>query len=167
MKKAYPLLILGLLWAIFLTAAPVSEELALEIGQKWLQYSFPRAQRRLVERTVAVEKEDLVLYYIHSFEGGGWVLVAADDAALPILGYSETGRFEYPITSPAVRYWMNIYEQQIIEAIQLDLSNSETLPVWNEIRGGLFSRWDSTRDVTPPAPNHLGPGPVLQQLLPG
>lgn len=149
MKKIMLASILVFLCFASLAGAPVTEEVVLEVGYIWLSHAFPEQAAKEVEQIQLVEKEGLALYYILSLSGGGWVLVAADDASLPILGYSDSGDFEYPITCPTVVYWMSIYERQLETAIRDKHSNNETLTAWNEIRAGLFSRWDSTRDVAP------------------
>ncbi|MCM1111398.1 MAG: thiol protease/hemagglutinin PrtT, partial [Clostridium sp.] len=44
--------------------------------------------------------------YIFSSESGGYAVVSADDVALPLLGYSDTGRFDSRTIPPAMRGWL-------------------------------------------------------------
>ncbi|MFO7660069.1 MAG: C10 family peptidase, partial [Candidatus Cloacimonadaceae bacterium] len=94
-------------------------------------------------------KNDIPVIHILPLQGGGFVLIAADDVSEPILGYSNTGHFEYPITSPEVRYWIGTYESQLWKAISLQIPNTEKRPVWDEIRAERFDRWNNTRNVNP------------------
>ena len=56
---------------------------------------------------------------IYLFEGanGGFVLVAADDAARPILGYSATSTLDPNNMPPALQQWLQAYQREI-EGIQ-------------------------------------------------
>lgn len=149
MKKTIPALTLVLLCFASLAGTSVAREEVIEIGGKWLRNAFPEAPPKLIETTTAVEQEGMILYYILSARDGGWVLVAADDAAMPILAYSDTGRFEYPITCPATAYWVRNYEEQIAEAILGQFSNRETRPAWDQILAGNLPQQDGSRAVSP------------------
>lgn len=75
-------------------------------------------------------------YYAFSIDrNGGFVIVSADDAALPILGYSLTGRFEINNASKEFLFWMNGYTEQIYyiktHHMQPDAS---VLAEWNQIK---------------------------------
>lgn len=148
MKKlslaVFMLTIIGLL-----CGAAVSSEEAIEIGQKWLRHVYPGRQAIVFDQIQTIEKNNIPLIFIMSMQDGGFVLVAADDVSEPILGYSDTGSFEYPIKSPEVRYWIGTYESQLWEAISLQIPNTEKRPVWDEIRAERFDRWNNTRNVNP------------------
>lgn len=49
----------------------------------------------------------------------GFVIVAGDDISTPILGYSETNRFNVDNMPANLQYWLNLYEQDI-EAYRMD-----------------------------------------------
>ena len=51
--------------------------------------------------------------YLFENEDGGWVIVANEDCVKPILGYSTTGHIDPTNMSPALRQWLNGYEEQI------------------------------------------------------
>ena len=52
-------------------------------------------------------------FYLFECEAGGWVLVAADDDTRPILGYSTTGTLDPASLPPALRLWLDGYEEQV------------------------------------------------------
>lgn len=149
MKKLCLTFSLVLLCFAFLAAEPVGEAMAVEIGQKWLQNACSGAESKEIASSVGVGKNGIILYYILSARDGGWVLVAADDSAMPILGYSESGIFEYPITCPAVEYWMGTYEEQIAEAIAGSYANDETRPFWDQILEERLPDNENDRAVSP------------------
>ena len=43
----------------------------------------------------------------------GFIIVSADDCAVPLLGYSETGNFEYSNIPEAMLSWLKSYEREI------------------------------------------------------
>lgn len=51
-------------------------------------------------------------YYVFQRSGGGFVIVSGDDAAIPVLGYSPTGRFDADIPANC-KAWLKGYEAQI------------------------------------------------------
>ncbi len=138
-----------LLFFACLGGATVPQTQAEEVGYQWLRHVFAEKDGSRFSEVRAVEKDGLAMYYILNVEGGGYVLVAADDACEPILGYSDTGKFVYPIDSPAVRYWLGTYEDQLLLAREKSISSAAKRPLWDDIRAGIFSRWDFTRAVSP------------------
>ena len=148
-----------------LGAASVSSQSAAEIGQSWLRHVYP-GRAIQIERQQPVIRDGQTLFYIFELSGGGWILVAANDASEPILGYGDTGGFEYPVTSPEARYWLETFEEQLLEAARRGTSNSAKLPLWNEIRAGNFARWEGTRDVSPLCSTTWNQDTFYNQLCP-
>jgi len=134
---------------VLLCGTAVSSEEAIEVGLKWLRHVNPGRQAIQFESIQTIAKNDIPLIYILHLQGEGFILIAADDVSEPILGYSNSGSFEYPITSPEVRYWIGTYESQLWEAISLQIPNTEKRPIWDDIRSERFDRWTDTRDVSP------------------
>ena len=90
--------------------------------------------KRMVHKAVAEEN----LYYIYqNADGEGWVIVAADDAVMPILAYSETGTFRTDNMPVNVREWMSKYNN-FIRKIENDgvVAGAETQAEWNALRKG-------------------------------
>jgi|GEM_PF-1733406 len=152
--------------AVLLCGAPVSSEEAIQVGQKWLRHINPDRQAIQFEQIQTIERNDIPLIYILPVQGGGFVLVAADDVSEPILAYSSTGSFDYPITSPEIRYWIGIYENQLLEAVSMRLPNTEKRPVWDDILAERFDRWTDTRNVNPLLSTTWDQGQYYNQLCP-
>jgi hypothetical protein len=66
-----------------------------------------------VQHIRSVEKDGKKCYYIIQFQPEGWALVAADDQASPLLGYSPTGRFYADEQPPAMQGWLDQYATEI------------------------------------------------------
>lgn len=74
--------------------------------------------------------------YIVRFDPIGFVLVAADDASIPILGYSFENEMPETIDHPAVVAWLDDYSRQIRHIINSRLDNRETVKKWDAIKSG-------------------------------
>lgn len=60
-------------------------------------------------RVVApVAISDAPTYYVYNKQGGGWVIIAADDCVNPVLGYSFTGEFPTNESIPDnLKWWLD------------------------------------------------------------
>lgn len=93
---------------------------------------------------------------IYLFEGadGGFVLVAADDAARPILGYSATGEMDTANMPPALQEWLKGYQKEIdilreakgfpphAEWYALEQGITPKDTVWEGVEPMLTTFWD-------------------------
>src|ERR1017187_3024954 len=79
--------------------------------------------------------------------GKGFVIVSGDDAARPILAYSNEGNFDPKNISPSVSYWLNGYQTQIQYIIDNAIKASSA----------VLSQWIAIiNNTTPPAPMASG-----------
>ena len=59
-------------------------------------------------------QQDKPVYYVFADENhGGWVMVSADDRAVQVLGYSESGSFDTDAMPCNMRSWLDGYSSQI------------------------------------------------------
>jgi len=91
------------------------------------------------------------LLYIFNFEEGGFVIVAADKNAEPILAYSATGKFSMGGENPAAESWIDGYAQEIAYAMETKaMPTPEMLNQWNEAEKGYFpSKKQKANSVEP------------------
>ena len=92
-------------------AAPVNPKRAAALAQSFFSsQTGAKSGNRLAD--VPTEWQYRGIYL---FEGadGGFVLVAADDAARPILGYSATGAMDTANMPPALQEWLKGYQKEI------------------------------------------------------
>ena len=81
-----------------------------------------------------VKDNSFTVYYIFNFSNKGFVIVSADDAVTPILGYSYENIYVEQNQPPQFVNWMNSYKKQITEAITLNYSSTpEIKTVWEHL----------------------------------
>ncbi len=98
------------LTAVSTLAAPVAPERAQAVAANWILDQTGIAHEALpdFDRSVAVAAADQVpAYYVLNMNPGGWVIVAADDAAYPIIAYSPDGTAQRDDAPPAYLAWMS------------------------------------------------------------
>ena len=65
--------------------------------------------------------------HLFAIDGGGFIITSADDRMQPILGYSHTSNFSFPIPDN-LRYWLECYDSQIREVMDDPLASQH--PEW-------------------------------------
>ncbi|MDB5209377.1 MAG: Peptidase family protein, partial [Sediminibacterium sp.] len=114
--KKYLLLIylLALSCTVSVYADPVDSIVAKTIAKNFYNRSCPAAIEWLTLAHVKKNRDGAAVYYIFNInQDDGFVMVSADDAAFPVLGYSPTGHFAHNEVSPQFAYWVQGYEDQI------------------------------------------------------
>jgi len=160
MKKIFTLLLSFLTVAVM--ANPVTIELAEQVAIK--QYAL-NAPANITDFSVASNSlttyQNVATFYTFNFKSGGFVIIAADDASIPVLAYSYEGVMDF---NPIVTSWMEQYSKAIVEISQAGLSNAETLPMWNQIIDGQAER--SILDVSPLVTTNWDQGCYYNALCP-
>ncbi len=70
-------------------------------------------QVRVAETKAVLDDQKTPLYYVFSFEEGGFAIITADDALNPFLGYSTTGTYKDDPSMCNFRCWMESMVDQI------------------------------------------------------
>ncbi|MBQ7489587.1 MAG: Spi family protease inhibitor [Bacteroidales bacterium] len=64
-------------------------------------------------------------FYIFNADDGGFVIVSADDRAVPVLGYSDNGFINAGNLPENFKWWLGEYEREIDYAIVNDIAADE------------------------------------------
>ena len=147
------------------SALPVTAGKALSVAQNfWTEMTGSKADPQFVDRSAEWGYSGI---YLFTRPQGGFVMVAADDAARPILGYSPTSSID-PTALPApLAEWLSTYQLQIdaarskgAKATASDVSewqrliSGRTKPMAKEGVGPLLTtQWDQVAPY-----NDLCPG---------
>ncbi|MBR5084259.1 MAG: C10 family peptidase [Prevotella sp.] len=104
-------------------AAPEKIKLLFQEGDKILQDSRdsrnsrdPRESRE--SRESSTPRDSIIsgrppAYYVFGLDGEGFVIVAGDDSAYPVLGYSDHGNISADAMPDNLRYWLDSYAREI------------------------------------------------------
>ncbi len=131
-----------------LQADPVSEKEAKQVAISYYSHIASSSITDLaVEKVTMNQADGLTTFYIVHFRPAGFVIVAADDASIPILGYSAHNFFPEKVSCPAVKEWLDEYSRQITRIVSSKMSNRMAKKQWDDIRNGVFP--ESVLDVDP------------------
>jgi hypothetical protein len=93
-------------------------------------------KQNLAAIAVISEKVDTLYYILNDTINDGFVLVAADKRAWPILGYSYDGKCDTTNQPPAFTYWMNARKKEIEHIKQHNiLPDSKISQEWDKLEG--------------------------------
>ena len=139
----------SLLTAGLCLAAPLTPEEALN---RLTNNGLGRGTRGAVSlkpvMTKTTEIGEPSLYVFDSKETPGFMIVSADDAVTPLLGFSDFNEFDPENISPAMESWLDQYSRQIeyVRANNLDgsgeVNTRVALPAWGAIPPLVKTNWD-------------------------
>ena len=151
MKKTLSIMLLLALFAGQLIASPVDVNTARQLGLKYVQGNATKqvAELNLVY-TQSTESGANALY-VFNFEGG-FIIMAADDVAQPVLAYGEEGCFDANNIADGLAYYLRHYARQIDYAVTNNMTASpEIAEQWMQIKNNGFIKGErSTRGNVPP-----------------
>jgi hypothetical protein len=109
-------LIVTLLAASAALAAPVSQDLATSVAEAWLAVRTYAGQPRSAVSAVAWPNADDAAAWLVPLQPEGFVLVSADDALQPVLGWSEQGEATAWELPPALEEFLVIVGREVRQA---------------------------------------------------
>ena len=87
-----------------------AESMATQFAQSEVSQAGNVQWQRVARRGISTSDGNAPLYILNRANGHGFVIVAGDDAAEPILGYSTEGSFSYDDMPDNLRYWLELNE---------------------------------------------------------
>lgn len=153
MKKLFFILCLlpSLLWA-----APVDPNMAQQVAENFINapqqdangvLRAPQKRKKMAKVSKQVTN-DQQFYIFNSQDSEGFVIVAADDVARPILGYSHSENLDIENIPDNLRWWLSEYDRQIRWAQDNNIEQSEeTAKEWQTINS---NRVKATTPVVAP-----------------
>lgn len=124
MKRFFYILIL--LFSVNMAfGQPVSKEQAVRVASHFLYQS-----ERPVKQIDFYNRDETSGMYVVNFEPEGWALVAENENAKPVIGYSYTGSFDVENVSSNVKNWLDDISRQIVSANKNSLWTEE----WNTLK---------------------------------
>lgn len=101
-----------LLTCLTLSAGPLTPEQALQRLDVPQTRSAGIADLKYVH-TIQLSNGEPGLYVFDNNRDSGYAILSADDIAAPLLGYSDSGKFDADNMSPEMKWWLEEYTRQI------------------------------------------------------
>ncbi len=99
---------------IAVKANPVSRNTAQTAAANFYSRNYPTIAPAITLFYTEFSAGGQPVYYVFNVNtNGGFVIVSADDAAHPILGYSDKGQYKLPDGNNNLGWWMNCRKQEI------------------------------------------------------
>ena len=133
MKKT----LLGVLFALFLFplfAENVPAGIIAQLGTNAYQQRCPAATEVTLKSIEFLTQDGDTLMALLHFQNGGFLLMSADDATIPVLGYSTTDDLLLDDIAPATQNWIAAYKNQISQIRQKGISATEEIAeMWHSL----------------------------------
>jgi hypothetical protein len=119
----------------------VSQNTADAIAKKFPQMYYGLNENREIESQVAAIENDVPLFYVYNYKGGGFLILSAEYGETPILANNITGNF--PLKgeiSPGIGVWFNQVKNHTL-AIKEGKLKPENISgiLWAELESGTFN----------------------------
>ena len=151
MKKTLSIMLMLAMFVGQLIASPVDVNTAQKLGLKYVQGNASKQVASLDLAYTQTTESGANALYVFNFDGG-YIIVAADDVAQPILAYGEEGNFDANNIADALAYYLRHYARQIEYAVNNNMTASpEIAEQWEQIRnfGVIKGERDMRGDVAP------------------
>ncbi|MDE6408777.1 MAG: C10 family peptidase [Muribaculaceae bacterium] len=160
MKQRFFIVLLGCLGASIANSAPLTPADALrrvsESGGNKVISANKHASNLVY--TIKDSNEFPMMYVFGNNES--YAILSADDVAVPLLGYSDSGSFDYDNMSDQMKWWISEYERQISYGIRNNTRTSSQVvgvdPSWEAISPMIKTRWDQDSPYNDDCPSSNG-----------
>ena len=145
-KKSVLTAVLSLLFVSMMFASPVSKKTAEKAALNWMSYySGKNVVSITVKNVVCTEYKGNNVLYIFTFKGGGFVIVAGDDQAYPILGYDTKSKTDMKNMPIQMKDWTEQYSKEINQIRIAKLTDKGAESEWKKILNNDFSAYEKDK----------------------
>ena len=143
MKRTFTF-IAALLLMAQANAAPIGEQKAKEIARQFMmEKAGKNSQQSLdisfAEQSLETAVETDELYVFNS--DNSFVVVSGDDRTVPVLGWSDEGKYDAQKANPAVEHWLDYYKHEI-QSLDGDVTPVKELTSWGNIEPIVPYHWN-------------------------
>ena len=151
MKKTLSIMLMMACFVGQLIASPVDVETARQLGLKYVQGNATKQVANLDLAYTQTTESGANALYVFNFEGG-YMIMAADDVAQPILAFGEEGNFDADNIADGLAYYLRYYARQIEYAVANNMTAApEIAEQWEQIRnsGAIRGERSTCSDISP------------------
>ncbi|WP_062059314.1 C10 family peptidase [Aquimarina longa] len=121
----------------------IDKKTAIDVANNWVNggVHFRSSLSKKVQKVHEINYKGITAYYLIEYNEGGFVIVSADDAAKPILGYSDENLLEVSDNNPAIISWMEQYKEYVYNQVLISRTSksNDVSPEWKNLRQGSLS----------------------------
>jgi hypothetical protein len=110
---------------------PVDKKTAEKVAVNFMQRVFPDKGNYTLAKTNTQYINGTPTGYVIEFKSGGFIIIPADDAIIPVLAFSNEGRFDKTDIAPATEQMYQYYNEAVWKAIQERAPNTNTINKWD------------------------------------
>ncbi|MCD4833039.1 MAG: C10 family peptidase [Bacteroidales bacterium] len=139
MKKIFTTFIAVLFILFNVFSDPINEKEAKQIAENFYNAFAPSSKTgSSVNKSITETYQKTESFYIFGFDKGGFVIISADDNAVPILGYSFTSPIEEKL-GPNIRYLFDCYNKEIADIKTLKIQDADIKADWEKLRSAKLT----------------------------
>lgn len=133
--------------ALYVDAETISvdraKKVALDFIENDAKFMKSAANQLILAYEAKSVEDDSDFYVFNCGKDDGYVIVSADDRALPVLGYSINGCFNYNTIPDNMRWWLSQYQSEIAWLRTQPATQSRRLPkLRSSVAPLLSTTWD-------------------------
>ncbi|MBE0643571.1 MAG: C10 family peptidase [Bacteroidetes bacterium] len=135
MKRFVTTILLALSFLSLLHAAPVDQQRARTVAVNWMMTRGGSEYSTIsVSDVYPFSREGVVTHYIMNLQPDGFVFVAGDDIAAPVLMYGAHGRYDGMTLPPALAEMLDLYAGDLVKDVRNGLSQPSAIAgLWQEL----------------------------------
>jgi hypothetical protein len=152
--KKYLILFILLFFAFGIYSSPVGKGKALLFAKNFYYVnSVSDVSKESLTSEFVTEKsyKNTLCFYIVKFAKKGYVIVSADDAFFPVIGFSEEDNFSLDSMPPEMAWWLEMRAKEMIASNKFNTSSDATIQkVWDSFENAnALSKAPKTTEVLP------------------
>ncbi|MBI4945675.1 MAG: thiol protease/hemagglutinin PrtT [Bacteroidetes bacterium] len=124
---------LHILSAFNISASPVDTVISKVVAKNYFEYLKPEKSPVSFTNIITGYYNNYPVYYIFNTGNDGYIIVSANDAVEPILGYSFNNPFDSSTVNSGLKLFLEEYGLLVDSARAYNLTNIEALQQWEEI----------------------------------
>lgn len=172
MSKKLTIFIASILFVSFVTASTVPYKRIELVAKNFISQTTGNSEIDLALAHTAYNSNGTPLYYVFNLKySDGFVIVAAEDAAYPIIGYSTQHNFSIPTPTSSIGNWLNARGKEINTIIQKNLqANAKIAQSWTNYIDNIPTakqRSSTTTSVAPLLSTIWNQSPLYNDSCPG
>ncbi len=140
MKQVFTSLFLLTFGIISLFSKPITLDVAHRVAENYFRYETNRQSSLAHVHTIFLSDNNPACYIFNDINKGGFIIIAGDDIAEPVLAYSIETNFDINTKNKAVLSWLEFYKNEIEYGITHQYTQlSDTKIKWQNYESNQFS----------------------------